>query len=147
MKTPVATGLAVAMFVCGCVLTPEPETVPDRDPTADLAVPPDQIPGVGDCRIWIPGRVPGAQAPNRSCEGIEASAPAGSWILSRPPENRRLVRVRYIHPSRAGAVVRTVLYEASTGRFLREVGSGRRDIQSADAIRLYREASGAAEPH
>ena len=129
MNTPVATAFTLSILLCGCVLTPEPETVPERDPTADLGVPPGQIPGVGDCRIWIPGRVPGAQSPSRSCEGIEASAPAGSWILSRPPENRRMVRVRYMHPSRAGDVVRTVLYEASTGRFLREETARRRGTQ------------------
>ena len=126
MKTPVTTVLLACASLCGCVLTPEPETGPERDPTADLGVPPGQIPGVGDCRIWIPGRPAGRQSPSRSCEGIEANAPAGSWILSRPAENRRLVRVGYVHRSRAGEVVRTVLYEASTGRFLREETPRRR---------------------
>ncbi len=126
MKIPIATVLVACVSLCGCVLTPEPETGPERDPTADLDVPPGQIPGVGDCRIWIPGRAAGGQSPSRSCEGIEADAPAGSWILSRPAENRRLVRVGYVHRSRAGEVVRTVLYEASTGRFLREETPTRR---------------------
>jgi hypothetical protein len=127
MKNPATTALLACFLFNGCVLTPEPETAPERDPNADLEVPPAQIPGVGDCRIWIPGRAVGAQSPHRSCEGIEASAPAGSWILSRPPENRRLVRVAYVHRSRAGEVVRRALYEASTGRFLREETPRRRE--------------------
>jgi hypothetical protein len=126
MNTPVATVLLACLSLSGCVLTPEPETGPEPDPSANLRVPPGQMPGVGECRIWIPGRPPGRQSPRRSCDGIEADAPAGSWILSRPAENRRLVRVGYVHRSRAGDVVRTVLYEASTGRFLREETPRRR---------------------
>ncbi len=126
MNTSVASVLVACLSLCGCALTSQQASGPERDPTADLDVPPGHIPGVGQCRIWIPGRAPGRQAPVRNCEGIEAEAPAGSWILSRSAENRRLVRVAYVHRSRAGEVVRKVLYEASTGRFIREETPRRR---------------------
>src|SRR5437870_11471432 len=33
---------------------------------------------------------------SRPCEGIAAAAPAGSWILYRPSDDRRVVHVRVI---------------------------------------------------
>ncbi len=85
-----------------------------------LGVPPGQLPPPGQCRVWIQGRPPGRQARARSCDGIAATAPAGAMILYRPGRDRRIVRVRYVDSSRVGVVVRIRIFEAATGKFLRE---------------------------
>ena len=48
------------------------------------------------------------------------TAPAGAWILYRPGENRRIVRVRYVDETRAGIVIWIRLFEAATGELLSE---------------------------
>ena len=98
--------------------------VTDRRPgpstAVTLGVPPGQLPPPGQCRVWIQGRPPGRQARARSCDGIVATAPAGAMILYRPGRDRRIVRVRYVHSGRVGVVVRIRIFEAATGKFLRE---------------------------
>ncbi len=93
---------------------------PGRSTAVTLGVPPGQLPPPGQCRVWIQGRPPGRQARARSCDGIVATAPAGAMILYRPGKDRRIVRVRYVHSSRIGVVVRIRIFEAGTGKFLRE---------------------------
>ncbi|HWP37497.1 MAG TPA: hypothetical protein VNL18_08100 [Gemmatimonadales bacterium] len=85
-----------------------------------LGVPPGHLPPEGMCRIWIPGRPPGRQARARSCDGIVAAAPAGSMILYRPGEDRRIIRVRYVDDRRAGVVIRIRIFDAETLAFVRE---------------------------
>ena len=121
-----------AVGLAGCTITQAPSTPqPKRSTAATLGVPPGQLPPIGQCRIWIPGRPAGRQARARGCDGIVAAAPAGAWILYRPGENRRIVRVRYVDETRAGIVVRIRLFEAATGELLSEEdpakpGRGRR---------------------
>src|SRR2546427_726407 len=90
-----ALGLAVA---AGCTRTtrtvlvvPEARSEGGPSTAATLGVPPGHLPKPGQCRIWIPGVPPGHQPrpKSRSCEGIEADAPAGSWILYRPTADRK----------------------------------------------------------
>jgi len=119
--------LAVAAVgLAGCTIHQAPSTPqPRRSTAATLGIPPGHLPPIGQCRIWIPGRPAGHQARARSCDGIVAAAPAGAWILYRPGENRRIVRVRYVDETRAGIVVRIRLFEAATGELLSEEEPGR----------------------
>lgn len=89
---------------------------------ATLGVPPGHLPNPGECRIWIPGTPPGQQPKpkSRSCEGIAAVAPASSWIIYRPGEDRKHVHVRLVDPQRAGVVVRIQVFELATNRLVRE---------------------------
>jgi hypothetical protein len=89
---------------------------------ATLGVPPGHLPNPGECRIWIPGTPPGQQSKpkSRSCGGIAALAPAGSWIIYRPGEDRKHVHVRLVDPQRAGVVVRIQVFELATNRLVRE---------------------------
>jgi hypothetical protein len=89
---------------------------------ATLGVPPGHLPKPGECRVWIPGAPPGQQPrpKSRSCAGIAAAAPAGSWILYRPPADRKVVHARMVDERRAGVIVRIRVFEAESGRFLRE---------------------------
>jgi hypothetical protein len=89
---------------------------------ATLGVPPGHLPQAGECRIWIPGTPPGRQPKpkSRSCVAIGAVAPAGSWIIYRPSDNKKLVHVREVDARRAGAVVRIRIFDIDTSRLVRE---------------------------
>jgi len=124
--TITALGFALA---AGCTRTtrtvlvvPEARSEGGPSTAATLGVPPGHLPRPGECRVWIPGVPPGRQPRPRSrpCDGIAAAAPAGSWILYRPTADRRIVHVRIVDERRAGVVVRIRVFEAETGRFVRE---------------------------
>ena len=121
-----ALGLAVAT---GCTRTtrtvlvvPEARSEGGPSTAATLGVPHGHLPKPGQCRIWIPGVPPGHQPrpKSRSCAGIEADAPAGSWILYRLTTDRRVVHVRMVDERRAGVVVRIRVFEVESGRLVRE---------------------------
>ncbi len=101
-----------------------PPVESNRGPStaATLGVPPGHLPKAGECRIWIPGTPPGQQPKpkSRHCAGIGAAAPAGSWIIYRPTENKKLVHVREVDSHRAGAVIRIRIFDIETKRFVRE---------------------------
>lgn len=97
-----------------------PPASPHASTAARLGIPPGHLPPPGQCRVWIPGRPPGHQAAARSCDGIAATAPAGAWIMYRPGKDRKHVHVRYLDERRAGVVVQIRVYEASSGKFVRE---------------------------
>src|SRR5213596_2679455 len=65
-----------------------------------------------------PGRQP--RPKSRACAGIEAVAPPGSWIIYRPEADRRFVHIREVDRARVGVVVRVRVFEAESGRFVRE---------------------------
>jgi hypothetical protein len=122
--------LAAACTTRTVVVTPEPA----RGRSASvhvLGVPPGHLPPPGQCRVWIRGVPPGQQARARSCVGIAATAPAGSWILYRPSRDRRLVHVRVVHEERPGVVVVVRMFEAGSGRFVEERAPGREDEDDA----------------
>src|SRR6266508_1401696 len=87
---------------------------------ATLGIPPGHLPPPGQCRIWVPGEPPGHQPRARSCAGIERAAPAGSWIVYRPSEDRKVVHVRVIDERRPGVVVHLRVYDAQRGTLIRE---------------------------
>src|SRR5437899_1138982 len=106
---------------------PPPQPPPAQPPpppvsTATLNVPPGHLPELGECRVWIPGVPPGLQSrpKSRSCDGIVASARAGSWILYRPANEPKVVYVRIIDEHRAGIVVRVQVFDIQTKRLVRE---------------------------
>jgi hypothetical protein len=46
-------------------------------------------------------------------------APAGSWVVYRPTDNRQLIHVRVVDSRRAGVIVVVRVFD-ETGKFLRE---------------------------
>jgi hypothetical protein len=48
------------------------------------------------------------------------AAPAGSWIVYRPPEHKREVYVRMVDRRRAGIVVGFRVYDIQRGTLIRE---------------------------
>ncbi|HET6577685.1 MAG TPA: hypothetical protein VFG66_05145 [Gemmatimonadales bacterium] len=87
---------------------------------ASLGIPPGQLPPPGQCRVWLPGEPPGHQPRARSCARIERAAPAGSWIVYRPTEDRKVVHVRVVDERRPGVVVRLRVYDIRRGTLIRE---------------------------
>jgi hypothetical protein len=124
--TITALGFALA---AGCtratrtvLVVPEARSEGGPSTAATLGVPPGHLPKPGQCRVWIPGAPPGQQPrpKSRSCAGIATAAPAGSWILYRPTADRKIVHARIVDDRRAGVVVRIRVFEAESGRFVRE---------------------------
>lgn len=129
----IVTGFALTMLAActrttrTVIVAPSPPPPPEArgagpSTAATLGVPPGHLPKPGECRVWIPGMPPGQQPrpKSRSCDGIAAAAPAGSWILYRPTTDRKLVHVRVVDQRRAGVVVRIRVFEVEGGRFVRE---------------------------
>ena len=65
-----------------------------------------------------PGQQP--KPKSRPCPGIAPLAPAGSCIVYRPTEDKKVVHVREVDARRAGAVVRIRIFDIETTRLLRE---------------------------
>ena len=125
----ILSALAAGACTRTVVVRPRPSARPappseGRGPStaATLGVPPGHLPRPGECRVWIPGTPPGRQpgARSRSCDGIAALAPAGSWIIYRPTRDRKFVHVRVVDARRAGVVIRIRIFEVETGMFVRE---------------------------
>jgi hypothetical protein len=105
------------------VAAPQPQAQRAAPATAaTLRVPPGHMPKVGECRVWIPGTPPGRQPrpKSRTCAGIAAGAPPGSWIVYRPSSDRKLVHLRLVDARRAGVVVRVQIFDIYSQRLLRE---------------------------
>jgi hypothetical protein len=120
MRLPLAFIALLVTAACTRQVIVVDEPAPGPSTAATLGIPPGHLPPPGECRIWIPGRPPGRQERPRSCNGIVRRAPAGAWILYRPDSDRRLVRVQYVDDRRAGVVIRVRVFEAETGKFVRE---------------------------
>jgi hypothetical protein len=84
-----------------------------------LGIPPGHLPPPGRCRLWLPNRPPGHQPAARSCSNIHVRAPAGSMVVYRPSEDKKVVHVQYVDTRRAGVVVAIRVFDAKTGVFLR----------------------------
>ncbi|HKC38793.1 MAG TPA: hypothetical protein VKC15_04555 [Gemmatimonadales bacterium] len=99
-----------------------PEVNRGPSTAATLGVPPGHLPKPGECRIWIPGTPPGRQPKpkSRPCAGIAPLAPAGSWIIYRPSDDKKVVHVREVDSRRAGAVIRIRVFDIESSLLLRE---------------------------
>lgn len=89
---------------------------------ATLGIPAGQLPAPGECRVWIPGVPPGRQ-PHRAtpdCDAALRAAPAGSWVVHRPTADTKVVHVRVVNERQAGTITVVRVFDAATGRFLRE---------------------------
>ena len=128
MRSATIVGSTLALLAasaCTVVKTTDPiepaPSVPRAPSTAAaLGIPPGHLPPPGQCRVWIPGSPPGHQPRARGCAGIEHHAPAGSWIVYRPDEDKKVVHVREVDERRAGVVVRRRIYDLRHGTLLQE---------------------------
>jgi hypothetical protein len=88
---------------------------------AGLHIPKGHLPPAGACRIWFPGRPPGQQPPPGDCSELAVRVPPGAWLLSRPARDRKHVHVRVYDQERPGIVIVIRVFEAATGRFVRDI--------------------------
>ena len=100
----------------------KPAAKPTSKPssTLTLGVPEAHLPPAGQCRIWKKDVTPFQEPQAQSCDGILKSAPAGAMVLERPSSESHTIHVRYIDPHKAGHVVRVRVFDAETGKYLRE---------------------------
>lgn len=117
-------GLAVAQPVPAAGPAPalEREPVPAQRSThvsPGLGIDPADLPSPGRCRVWIPGRSPESQPRPGHCRAVGRRVPAGAWLVHRPTAEPGLIRVTVNDP-RPVYVASVRLYEAETGRFVRE---------------------------
>ncbi len=96
------------------------ETPLGADARASLGIDARSFPPAGQCRVWLPGRSDRRQARAASCGGIANDAPAGAMILRRSPNQPNVILVDYIDEAQAGQIVRTSVYDANSGAFIRE---------------------------
>jgi hypothetical protein len=128
MRSAMILGSAVAVLAataCSSITTTqksEPAPAAHRRPSsaATLKIPPGHLPAPGQCRVWIPGEPPGHQPRPRSCARIERTAPAGSWIVYTPSDDKKVVHVRVVDERRPGVVVRVRVYDVKRGTLIRE---------------------------
>lgn len=130
-KTPPAGGTVVtdrsadAAVAGGGATEVEPrQGVADEASTAArFQIPPGHLPPPGQCRVWMPGEPPGQQKkkyPVGRCSDLRLSMPADAWLVYRPAEARKEIRVWEYGPQRT--VLRQRIYDATTGELLRHVG-------------------------
>jgi hypothetical protein len=124
--------LITAPLLVGCAATfsvvdrpPQKVVVQEGYPPGELAallgIPPGHLPPPGGCRIWFPGRPPGHQPPSGECSALAWQLPPGAWLLSRPARLPELIHVTISHASEPNVIVAARLYEADTGRFVRDL--------------------------
>ena len=122
LKATLAVLAATACNSLHLAQSSQPAPAPQRGPStaATLGIPRGHLPPPGLCRVWIPGEGPGHQPPARGCASIEVTAPAGSWIVYRPPERKKQVYVREVDRRRAGMVIHFRVYDLERGTLIRE---------------------------
>jgi len=86
----------------------------------ELHIPQGHLPPPGSCRIWYPGRPPGHQPPPGDCARLSHRVPLGAWLIGRPSEESKHVRVSVYDQSHPGIVVVIRVFDLMTGRFIRE---------------------------
>ena len=131
MKTPRQLVPIAAILLAACTAktttttsgrpAPQEQRRGNSEVVHTLGIPPGHLPSPGQCRVWVQGRPPGQQARARSCTGIAATAPAGSWIIYRPGRDNS-VHVHVMDPSRQGHIY-VVRFYNSNGRWLKDESS------------------------
>lgn len=108
-----------------------PSSAPDsgegtRSTAATLGIPPGHLPPPGQCKVWIPGEPPGQQKKKYKagdCAYVEGQVPPGGWLVYRPTEDKKEVRVSVYGSQRPG-VVSIRFFDLATGALLREESGG-----------------------
>jgi len=132
MRFRSATCIIALLTLAGCAshvsLEPGPAPPPERyegrgqpSTAATLGIPPGHLPPPGQCRVWIPGQPPGRQPRADRCSDLERGIPAGAWLVYRPTADKKHVQVSYYDTGRPHVVVAVRVYDASSGRLVRQI--------------------------
>lgn len=93
-----------------------------RSNAARFNIPPGYLPPPGMCRVWVPGQPPGQQEkehPVGRCSTLRTSIPADAWLVYRPTDDPRHVRVWQYGAN--GEVRAQRIYDIATGELVRHV--------------------------
>jgi hypothetical protein len=113
------TSFAIDARSGGSVATTADEAAPRPTAPQRLGIPPGHIPPPGQCRVWHPGTPPGHQPRPGSCSVAERQVGPGDWLLYRPTEERKIVKVSVYDDRRPGTRVSVRVYDYDSGRLLR----------------------------
>lgn len=98
----------------------------NKSTAATLGIPPGHLPPPGQCKVWMPGEPPGQQKKkykSGDCSYVERQVPPGGWLVYRPTEDKKEVRVSVYGSQRPG-VVSIRFFDIATGVLLREESGG-----------------------
>lgn len=93
-----------------------------KSTAATLGIPPGHLPPPGQCKVWMPGEPPGQQKKkfkSGDCASVQRQVPPGGWLVYRPNEDKKEVRVSVYGSSRP-EVVAVRFFDIATGALLRE---------------------------
>jgi hypothetical protein len=79
------------------------------------------LPPAGQCRVWHPGRAANQQPAPGNCEELSTRVPPGAWLLTRPASEADKVHVIVYEKSEPGLQATVGVFEAGSGRFVREI--------------------------
>lgn len=115
----------LATMACGSARSSGADATP-AEGSAPLAVqfniPPDFLPPPGQCRIWEPGEPPDQQRdryPVGRCSQLREAIPDGAWLVYRPTDDAKHVRVWLYGSERQ--VLQQRVYDIETGQLIRHV--------------------------
>lgn len=102
----------------------EEAAAPDDERTgaAHYDIPPDFLPPPGQCRIWEPGEPPDQQRdryPIGRCSELREAIPEGAWLVYRPADDAKHVRVWLYGSERQ--VLQQRIYDIETGALIRHI--------------------------
>ncbi len=100
---------------------PPPEKRARHSAPDPIGIPPGHFPPPGQCRVWHPGTPPGHQPRSGPCSVVERNVGPGDWLLYRPTDEKKVVRVSVYDPRSPGVRIAVRVYDYRTGRFLREL--------------------------
>lgn len=93
-----------------------------KSTAATLGIPPGHLPPPGQCKVWMPGEPPGQQKKKYKagdCSYVEGQVPPGGWLVYRPSEDKKEVRVS-VYGSEGPGVILVRFFDLATGALLRE---------------------------
>lgn len=86
--------IALVSVLAGCSVRVAAELPAYTVVEGSYEIPPGHMPPPGECRPWYPGEPPGHQPPPGDCDDLRRATPEGAWLLYRPDQERRVVRIR-----------------------------------------------------
>jgi hypothetical protein len=131
----IAITFIVAVIGCANVWAAENQTASTTAPSAaadalpkksgllpeKLGIASADLPPAGRCRIWYPGRAATQQPAPGDCDELAKRVPAGAWLLARPATEPDKVHVIVYDQSEPGFQATIGVFEAASGRFVREL--------------------------
>lgn len=86
---------------------------------ANLGIRRKDLPSVGQCRLWFPGRPADMQPPEGNCARVNRDIPSGAWLIARSTTDPLHVSVHAYDDQNPGTVVAIGIFAFETRDFVR----------------------------